>query len=118
MKRAMTCITCPMGCSLEVEYEGAKVLLVKGNQCKMGELYSRQEICSPVRTLTTTIQISGTAVTRLPVKTSKPVERDKLVDISVKLSGIKVYAPIKAGTVIISDICGTGADIVATANMN
>jgi len=118
MKRSMTCITCPMGCNLEVEYEGAKVLLVKGNQCKMGELYSRQEICSPVRVLTTTIQISGAAVTRLPVKTSKPVEKNKLVDISGKLSGVKVCAPIKAGAVIISDIYGTGADIVAAADMN
>ena len=42
-KRELTCIVCPMGCSLEVTLEDGKVLSVKGNGCPRGEAYGKNE---------------------------------------------------------------------------
>ena len=39
----ITCINCPVGCRMEVVHEGGEVISIKGNTCKRGELYARQE---------------------------------------------------------------------------
>ena len=36
-KRNLTCIGCPMGCQITVEFEGEEVFSVKGNTCAIGE---------------------------------------------------------------------------------
>lgn len=37
-KRELTCIGCPLGCSITVTMENAEILDVTGNTCKRGEL--------------------------------------------------------------------------------
>ena len=36
-KRNLTCIGCPMGCQITVEFEGEEVFSVKGNTCAIGK---------------------------------------------------------------------------------
>ena len=43
-KRNLTCIGCPMGCQITVEFEGEEVFSVKGNTCAIGDKYARQEV--------------------------------------------------------------------------
>ena len=56
----------------------------------------------------------GTGSDLLPVRSNKPVPREKLMACMDVIRGIEVQLPVKRYDVIVADICGTGADIVAT----
>jgi CxxC motif-containing protein len=117
MKKELTCISCPNGCILEVDLESGRVVSIKGNECKKGVEYAKNEILQPVRIVTTTVKISGAQIPFLPVKTSKPVKKELCRKIVEKASGIEVKAPIKLGEVIARNILDTGTDLVATRSI-
>ena len=76
--RTLTCIRCPRGCQVEVEAVGTEVVGVRGNSCKRGEAYARAEIAAPVRTVTSTVPVIGSATERMvSVKTSREVPRTR-----------------------------------------
>lgn len=113
MKRSMTCIVCPLGCELEVEIKPGGDIFVGGNTCPRGAEYAKNECTDPVRTVTTTVKcINGSL---LPVKTDRPVAKDKVYDVMKIIAGITIPLPIKVGDVIIENVYGS--NIVATANM-
>ena len=53
----LTCINCPVGCSLKVEMDGSHVTRVSGNTCRRGEVYARKEVTNPTRIVTTTVKV-------------------------------------------------------------
>jgi CxxC motif-containing protein len=83
-KITMTCITCPIGCELTVEFENKKFISVSGNDCNRGKTYASTEIQNPRRTLTSTVVISNTAnkatTKYLPIKTSSPIAKNKVLE--------------------------------------
>ncbi len=117
MKKELTCINCPNGCSLEVEYAGGKIISVKGAECKKGKEYAENEIFHPVRIVTTTVRINCAAIPLLPVRTSDPVPKKLYQAIVREAAGIKVEAPVKCGDVIVKDILGSGADLIASRSL-
>ena len=38
MKRTITCIGCPMGCQVTVDYDGEDIHSVTGNTCRRGDI--------------------------------------------------------------------------------
>ena len=114
--RELTCINCPMGCRITVTMEGAEVLSVTGNTCKRGEAYAKTEITNPTRSLTSSVKVCGGVLPVVPVKSDKPVPKDMLFDCMKEINSVCVEAPVKIGQVIIENILGTGANIVATNN--
>lgn len=112
-KRELTCIVCPVGCRVAVEIEGEETR-VSGNQCKRGEAYCRQEVSCPVRTVTSLVAVSGGEHPLCPVKTSRAIPRAKIADVLTILRTMRVNAPIAIGDILLADIAGTGADLVAT----
>lgn len=110
MKRDLTCIVCPIGCSLKIDLD---TLVVSGNNCPRGENYAVSEVTNPVRILTTTIRCENGMV--LPVKTNKPIPKDKIFECMDIINNYICKLPIKVGDVIINNVFG--ADIVATKNM-
>lgn len=116
MIKEMTCVACPLGCSITVEYDGTKVLSVTGNTCKRGDAYARTEITNPVRSLTSTVAVSGGAHPVVPCKSSAPVPKGMMKDCMKEINKARAAAPVKIGDVLIENILGTGADIVATDN--
>ena len=109
----ITCINCPMGCRMEVEHEGEEVISVKGNTCKRGENYARQECVAPQRMITA---VAPVADRDMPVscKTRTPIPK-KLIDDCMRAIMEKPFtAPIAAGDVLISNVCNTGVDVIAT----
>lgn len=110
--KEMTCITCPRGCRLEVEYDSS-IISVKNNECKRGIQYARDEIFDPRRILTTTVKTT-LKVGYLPVKTSAAIPKHLAANVILELRAITVSSPVQIGTVIMKNICGTGADIIAT----
>ncbi len=118
MIKELTCVSCPIGCQLKVELsEKNEVLSVTGNTCKRGEKYAHDECTNPVRMLTTTIKVNGGSLPVIPVKTSVPIPKGKMFECMQVINNEVVDAPIKMGEVLISNICDTGADIVATNQM-
>lgn len=113
-EKTITCITCPVGCDILVRGEGDVITHMEGNRCKRGEEYARNEFAHPVRILTTTVKLEGADSPLLPVRSDKPVPRDLLMPCMREIRNIRIQAPISRRHVIVPDILGTGANIVAT----
>ena len=112
--RNLTCISCPMGCQITVEMDGNEVVSVTGNTCKRGEEYALKEITAPLRTVTTTVRVTGGASPVVSVKTKTDIPKGRIFDCIACLKNISVEAPVHIGDVIVKDVAGTGIDIVAT----
>lgn len=114
MNRELTCVACPLGCSVTVEYTDTEILSVTGNTCKRGEAYAKTEITNPTRSLTSSVKVNGGIHPVVPVKSNKPVPKTMLFDCMKVINSVSVDAPVELGQVIIENILDTGADIVAT----
>lgn len=115
-----TCITCPIGCRLEVtEVEKPEGISyeVTGNTCKRGEKYAIDELTNPVRMVTTTVKIEGSHLRRIPVKTLEPIPKQEIMTCMAELNDIVLEAPVKCGEVIIENVCGSEIPIVTTRSM-
>ena len=113
MKRELTCVACPLGCSITVEYEGTEVISVTGNTCKRGDAYARQECVAPLRMVTAVAPVKDREMP-VSLKTRTPIPK-KLIDDCMRAVMEKPFeAPIAAGDVLIPDVCGTGVDVIAT----
>ena len=115
MKKNLTCVACPLGCSITVELDDAgNILSVTGNTCKRGDAYARTEMTNPTRSLTSTVKVEGGAHPVVPVKSAAPVPKSMLFDCMKEINQITLQAPVKIGQVVIKNILGTGVDIVTT----
>jgi CxxC motif-containing protein len=114
------CIGCPLGCHLEVDdtaADAAEGVKVTGWTCKTGKAYGEQEHKDPRRNIATSVRIKGARWGRVPVKTSTTIPKRMVREVARAVQDIEVEAPIKLGTVVLADVLGTGADIVATRDM-
>lgn len=112
MKKCFTCIVCPMGCDLEVELDGDKVINVSGNTCPRGKVYASDECTNPTRTITSTVKCENGDI--VCVKTDRPIAKDKIFECMKVINNAKPHLPINIGDVIIKDVFG--ANVVATSN--
>lgn len=110
--KELICITCPKGCHLKVDEEHGYT--VTGNSCPRGEEYGRAELIHPTRVVTSTVRCTGGSRPRCPVKTNRPIPKDQMFEVMAALDGVTLTAPVAIGQVVIPNVCGTGADIVAT----
>ncbi len=114
MKKSLICVSCPLGCPIEVEIENGEVVAVTGNTCKRGDAYARAEITNPVRSLTSSVKVENGLHPVVPVKSSGPVPKDKMFDCMKEINAVTVKAPVNIGDIVIKNILGLGVDIVAT----
>lgn len=110
----LTCIGCPMGCSLTVKLNGDQVESVSGNECGIGVKYATAECTNPTRMLTSVVQVKNGTINMLPIKTDKDIPKDKLFESIALLKDVVINAPINVGDVIVENILGTGVNFVAT----
>ena len=108
------CICCPMGCHLSVDDTDKDNIIVTGNTCARGAKYGKDEVTNPVRMVTSSVKVVGGTDKVLSVKTSEAIPKPLIFDSLQLLKGVEVKAPIKIGDVIIKNILGTGADFIAT----
>ncbi len=109
----ITCIECPIGCTIEVGVENGKVLSVVGNACPRGKMYAENEVICPKRVLTSTVRMENGKI--LSVKTDAPVEKAKMFDIMKKINGVHPKGEVKIGDILAENIAD-GANLVAADN--
>ncbi|MBP5279998.1 MAG: DUF1667 domain-containing protein [Erysipelotrichaceae bacterium] len=112
----LICINCPKGCHMIVEEVDGEVK-VSGNSCPRGVIYATNELKNPLRTLTTTVAVESKDHHRLPVISSSPLPKGKLLDVMKQLKGVEVKAPVHMGDVIVKDVLGLNADIIASKSI-
>lgn len=115
--RHFTCVTCPVGCEIDVELRDGNVVSMTGNKCAKAEEFALQELNEPMRVLTTTVRIKGARWAMLPVRSDRPIPKRLFVRAIKELADVELQAPVKISSVIVKDIAGSGADVVATRNM-
>lgn len=117
MKKEIICTVCPMGCHIFVEGEGEKIVSIDGYTCKRGEAYAAAEFAHPVRILTTTVKTDSKKTPIVPVRSDKPLPKEKIGDCMEIIRQCQARTPIRRYDVLIEDICGTGVNIVATGEI-
>lgn len=115
----LTCVCCPMGCSLVVERTSAdEATYVSGAGCARGKKYAPAEATRPERVVTTTVCVPG-AAEPLSVRTVAPVPRELMAEVvaAAKGAAASMRAPVAIGDVVLADACGTGVDVIATKSV-
>ena len=116
-EQIIVCIGCPLGCHVTLRVgDKGEIASTTGNQCKEGKDYVVAECRAPVRVFTSTVLTEGGG-RLLPVRTDKPVHKNQLKELAQALAKVKVGPPVKTGQVIIHNVLGTGANLIATSNL-
>ncbi|MCQ2420863.1 MAG: DUF1667 domain-containing protein [Clostridia bacterium] len=114
MTKTYTCILCPNGCEITVEYEGQTFKGCTGNLCPNGEKYVQQELTDPRRTIASSVLVEGGELPLVSVRLTKPVPRDRIFDVMDYIRTLHVAAPVERGTVLAENILGLESDLIAT----
>ena len=125
----LTCIICPIGCSIMADYDSCSVpegIKITGNRCPRGIEYAKEEILAPKRMVTATCKIdynnmlcpSHTQLpNRIPVKTSKPCPKEMISDLLNDIYSIKISFPVKTGFKPIINWRNTGIDVIVVRSL-
>lgn len=112
--KELICIMCPKGCRLTVDEDND--YKVTGYGCAKGVTYGKAEVTNPVRVLTSTVVVDGARYPRCPVKTAEGIPKGKLKEAMKEINKVHLTAPVKIGDIVISDLLGTGVDVLATGD--
>lgn len=115
-KREFVCIRCPLGCNISVALEEGKITNITGNTCPRGADYVTKELTDPRRIVTSLVRVRGGKFPVVAVKTAADIPKDKIRDCIRELKSVELSAPVHMGDVVVENVCGTGVNIVATAN--
>lgn len=118
MEKKFICIRCPRGCDITTSLDGyGSIMELKGNICRIGEEYIKNEITDPRRILTTTVQVINGTHPLVPVWTASSIPRNKIFELTREIRNIKVEAPVKIGQVIIENALGLGINVVTSGSV-
>lgn len=115
--KVIRCIVCPTGCEIQVKKDSEGEITFDGYACKRGLEYAQQEYYEPKRILTTTMRVENGFLPLIPVRTNKPISKEKLIDALKEIAIKKIKAPIKAGDILIENILGLEANIIASRDL-
>lgn len=116
-KKDITCIVCPIGCKILIKTNGKHFKILKGNKCKKGTEYARNEALDPRRMLTSSVLVTNGEWPLVSVKSSKPVPKNKIFSVLKEIKKTKVNAPVKSGQIIIKNVANTKINILATKSI-
>jgi CxxC motif-containing protein len=117
MTEEMICITCPMGCTLQVTHDGETLVAVDGNTCNRGLAYVQRELTDPRRMVATTVRVRGGLHPLVPVYTQAPFPKPRIFDLLEQLRQIELTAPVEVDQVVLADALGTGIDVIASRDL-
>lgn len=110
----MICTVCPNGCALTAAKAADGSWTVEGASCKRGEAFAVAEMTAPVRTLTTSIPVTGGTLPLLSLRSASPLPKAALRETVRKLAGLSVPAPVACG----EKLTLAGVEFVATRHVS
>lgn len=116
-KKDFVCIRCPLGCNITVETDDSGIKNISGNTCPRGADYVTKEMTDPRRTLTSLVKVRGGERPVVSVKTAADIPKDSIGDCIKALKAVELPAPVHIGDVVAENVCGTGVNMIATANV-
>ncbi|MFA6866462.1 MAG: DUF1667 domain-containing protein [Clostridia bacterium] len=117
MKTTMTCISCPNGCSLEVEQLDNGEIIVKGNKCPRGIAFAEKELTAPTRSLTSTVATIFKQMPVVSVRTDGEIPKGQMLELMKIINSITVDKPLKVGTVVAVNVLDSGVNLIITTDM-
>jgi CxxC motif-containing protein len=115
--KVIRCIICPTGCAIQAVGDGKGNVTFDGYTCKRGLEYAEQEYYEPKRILTTTMRVENGLLPLIPVRTNKPIPKDKLKDVLEEIAKKILKPPIKMGDILIENVLGLDANIIASRDL-
>ena len=115
-EKTIRCIVCPTGCEIHVKNVDGE-LIVEGHTCNRGEVYAKDEFIAPKRILTTTMRVKNGLLPLIPVRTDKPIIKEKLNDVLDEIAVKEIKAPISMGDVLIKNVLNLDANIIASRDL-
>ena len=112
----LTCIVCPRSCKLQIETDGGTIT-VTGNGCKRGAVFAQNEMTDPRRTICSTVATVFPEVPVLPVRVSDEIPKANIFDVMREINRTVVKTRIGRGDVVIKNVLGLGADVIATSDL-
>jgi len=79
--------------------------------------YAKQEFYEPKRILTTTIRVEDGFLPLIPVRTDKPILKDKLREALNEIAKTVVKAPVKMGDILIENILELDSNLIASRDL-
>ena len=113
----MICITCPVGCALEVSHEGETIISIEGDTCKRGIDYAEAELTNPRRMVTSTVKVRGGMHPLVPVYTAAPIPKPLIFDLLIELRKVELQAPVQVGQVVLENALDTDINVLASRNL-
>lgn len=110
-ERKLVCIECPRGCDLVVHSDGEQID-VRGNFCPRGKKYAEAEVVCPRRILTSTVRARFGMI---PVRTDKEVKKSDMLKWMEKIRALRIDHDVEQGEILLADLDGEGANVIATA---
>lgn len=117
MKAIITCVVCPVSCPVEVEYHEHEIDRIDRNQCKLALEYVRNEMFDPRRTVTSSVEVEGGSMPLVSVKTDRSIPKPLVGAAMRAICTVRVKPPVRTGDVIVRNLLGTGANVVATRDV-
>jgi len=109
---------------MTIECEENKLISLSGHKCKKGEDYAFDEITDPRRVLTSTVAVvlNGAKIKLMPVKTDKPIKKEKIFEAMREINKIKITEStktkkIKMGDILYFDFTEDGINLIAGRDM-
>jgi CxxC motif-containing protein len=94
--------------------EDGGIASIEGNTCKRGITYAEDECTHPRRTVTSTVRCECGDI--VAVKTERAIPKELVFDVMREINSTLAKDGLKVGDVVIKNVCGTGVNVVATAN--
>ncbi len=113
-EKILTCIECPMGCSIKVVISENKVIAIEGNNCVRGKAYVENEVFCPKRVVTSTVKTTFDKM--VAVKTDAPVKKTEIFAVMEKINSVTVTNKVNIGDILIKDIV-EGVNLIATSKV-
>ncbi len=121
MSEGLVCITCPLGCHLDITRQEGGGIAVSGNRCPRGVKYAEEELLAPKRMVSATARInparlSGSlgSIARLPVRSTAAFAKENVMVLLDAIYALNVELPVRRGDVLIRDFQGSGVNVIAT----
>ena len=101
---------------MQIEGKGENIK-VTGNSCKRGLQFALSEETLPMRTICTTVRTKFADAPVLPVRVSEEIPKDKIFDVMKEINSIVLDKKVARGEIIIKNVCGLSANVIATSNI-